>query len=113
MRHGDDLGRIVALPLQIPRLEAVDVKALVLILIAVAALAFAAGTVLTPPPVTSSPLHPPVVAASRDSANGGDLDAYGNEITHAVAEYTLDSGGALYELHAPQVELPRLGSPKS
>jgi hypothetical protein len=113
VRHRQDLGGIVALPLQTSPLEAVDVKALALILIAVAALAFAGGTVLTPLPVTPSPLHPPVVGVSRDSANGGDLDAYGNEITHAVAEYSLDPGGALYELHAPQVELPRLGSPKS
>ena len=33
--------------------------------------------------------------------------------TSAVAEYSLDPAGALYELHAPQIELPRLGSPKS
>lgn len=41
------------------------------------------------------------------------MDAYGNEVTNAVAEYSLDPTGSLYELHAPQIELRRLGSPKS
>jgi hypothetical protein len=94
-------------------MEAVDVKAVGLILIAVAGLSFAAGTAVTPQPVTASRPQPPVVAASRDSANEPPLDAYGNEITNAVAEYSLDPTGTLYELHMPQVELPRLGSPKS
>jgi hypothetical protein len=94
-------------------MEAVDVKALGLILLAVAVLSFAAGTVVTPQPVTASRRQPPVVGASRDSATAPPLDAYGNEVTHAVAEYSLDPAGTLYELHTPQVELPRLGSPKS
>ncbi len=84
-----------------------------LVLIAVAALAFAAGAVVTPQPVTVSRSEPQVVGASRDSASTPPVDAYGNEITNAVAEYSLDAAGALYELHMPQVELPRLGSPKS
>ena len=84
-----------------------------LILIAVAVLAFAGGAVVTPLPVTPSLSHPQVVAASRDTADEGDLDAYGNEITHAVAEYSVDPTGSLYELHAPQVEIQRLASPKS
>jgi hypothetical protein len=44
---------------------------------------------------------------------GGTIDLYGNEVANAVAEYTLDPGGSLYELHSPQTELPHLGSPKS
>ena len=43
----------------------------------------------------------------------GTVDLYGNEVTEAVATYTLDPGGSLYEVHSPQTELPRLGSPKS
>jgi hypothetical protein len=43
----------------------------------------------------------------------GTVDLYGNEVTDAVAKYTLDPAGSLYELHSPQTELPRLGSPKS
>jgi hypothetical protein len=53
------------------------------------------------------------MAASRAVADPEGVDAYGNEVTNAVAEYSLDPAGDLYELHAPQIELPRLGSPKS
>jgi hypothetical protein len=94
-------------------MEAVEVKTLALVLITAALLAFWSGTVATPQPVTTSRSQPQVVGASRDSASSQPLDAYGNEITNAVAEYSLDPDGALYELHMPQVELPRLGSPKS
>jgi hypothetical protein len=38
---------------------------------------------------------------------------YGNEVSDAVATYTFDQSGSLYELHSPQTELPRLGIPKS
>ena len=88
-------------------------KVMSLVLVGVAVLAFAGGLLATPQPVTSSPLHPQVAAASRDAANDDDLDAYGSEVTHAVAEYSLDFAGSLYERHAPQIELPHLGSPKS
>jgi hypothetical protein len=43
----------------------------------------------------------------------GYTDLYGNEVTDAVATYTFDQTGSLYELHSPQTELPRLGIPKS
>jgi hypothetical protein len=43
----------------------------------------------------------------------GFTDLYGNEITDAIATYTFDRSGSLYELHSPQTEIPRLGSPKS
>lgn len=88
-------------------------KARVLVLVAIAVLAYAGGTLLTPRPVTSSLLHPQVVPASRDAPTDEGVDAYGNEVTNAVAEYSLDPTGSLYELHSPQIELPRLGSPKS
>jgi hypothetical protein len=107
----EDLRNVVALPLQTLQMEAVVVKVMVLVLIAVALLAFAAGSSLTPPPVTSSRLASSVVTTSHSGGEG--VDAYGNEITNAVAEYSLDPAGALYERHAPQIELPHLGSPKS
>lgn len=88
-------------------------KALVLVLIAAAVLAFGAGSAFTPPSVTSTRLPQPVVAASRDAGDDGGVDTYGSEVASAVAEYSLDPAGTLYELHSPQVELPRLGSPKS
>jgi hypothetical protein len=43
----------------------------------------------------------------------GRTDLYGNEISAAVATYSLDADGAIYEVHSPQTEIPRLGSPKS
>ena len=88
-------------------------KGMVLVLIAVACLAFAAGSVLTLQPVTSSSPHSSMATASRDAGSEEGVDSYGNEVTNAVAEYSLDPAGALYERHAPQIELPRLGSPKS
>lgn len=43
----------------------------------------------------------------------GAVDLYGNEVTDAIATYSIDPAGSLYELHSPQTELPRLGSPES
>jgi len=41
------------------------------------------------------------------------VDIYGNEVSNAVAEYSLDVGGGSYELHSPQTDIPHLGSPES
>jgi len=46
-------------------------------------------------------------------SNDAFTDLYGNEVNDALATYTLDQAGSLYELHSPQTELPRLGIPKS
>src|SRR5580765_840752 len=113
MRHGFWLSQTVALRLHPSPVEAVEVKRLGLVLVVVAALSYVGGTVVTSLPVTASQSQPQVVATSSDAGNDGELDAYGNEITSAVAEYSLDPAGSLYELHAPQIEIPRLGSPKS
>jgi hypothetical protein len=94
-------------------MELVDVKSVLLPLIAAAMLVCVALVVHTRRPVTSSLSTSPVAAMSRDAAPDPDLDAYRNEVTHAVAEYSLAPDGSSYELHAPQVELPHLGSPKS
>jgi hypothetical protein len=64
---------------------------------------------------------PAFTAAAGDSTidrraqpdDGGAVDLYGNEVNDAIAAYSLDPAGSLYELHSPQTELPRLGSPKS
>jgi hypothetical protein len=58
----------------------------------------------------------PVVRHERgEAASGADgfMDLHGNEVTDAMATYTFDEAGSLYELHSPQTELPRLGIPKS
>ena len=102
---------------------------------AVAVAIFVAGAFFTPQLGTSSPADDrvspaPLVArtdvrpAGRAAANDEDrsdrpdeaagfTDLYGNEVTDAVATYTFDKSGSLYELHSPQTELPRLGIPKS
>jgi hypothetical protein len=49
----------------------------------------------------------------RDAEEDFLVDLYGNEVTPAVATYTFDDLGTLYEVHSPQTEVPRLGSPKS
>jgi len=118
MRYERRVAARVALPLQPSPLEAVEVKAMVLGIALAASLAFVGGSLFTASPVTTSrssvsPPELPVMPTSRDAASDEALDAYGNEITNAVAEYSLDGAGTLYELHSPQVELPRLGSPKS
>jgi hypothetical protein len=41
------------------------------------------------------------------------IDLYGNEVDDAIATYSVDPAGSPYEVHSPQTELPRLGSPKS
>ena len=101
----------------------------------VAIAVFITGAFFTPQLVTSSPaveqaslapaapvLSPPtgrhIVGVREDRSDAGDdasgfTDLYGNEVTDAVATYTFDQSGSLYELHSPQTELPRLGIPKS
>ena len=96
---------------------------------------FVTGAFFTPQLVTSSsdveecPTAPEVATSTaapvdrlgglkedrRETADGasGFTDLYGNEVTDAVATYTFDQAGSLYELHSPQTELPRLGIPKS
>ncbi len=82
------------------------------------------GGVFTSRTITSSrlPLATPYTVApagmdaptDRSRADEGvAVDLYGNEVTDAIATYSVDPTGSLYELHSPQTELPRLGSPKS
>jgi hypothetical protein len=59
--------------------------------------------------------HQRAEEADHEDADAADgfVDMYGNDVTDAVATYTFDRTGSLYELHSPQTELPRLGIPKS
>jgi hypothetical protein len=61
----------------------------------------------------TGPGKTPLDADAQSEDEDGVADLYGNEITPAVAKYSFDALGSLYELHSPQTELPRLGSPKS
>jgi hypothetical protein len=93
-------------------MEAVEVTRLFLVLVAVAAPAFAAGSFLTPRPVIPSRSIQPATA-TWDQLDDKAVDVYGNEVSSAVAEYSLDADGGSYELHSPQTDLPHLGSPES
>jgi hypothetical protein len=60
----------------------------------------------------------PVDAALKPSAEDGDdmrgtVDLYGNDVSDAVARYRVDATGTPYEVHSPQTEIPKLGSPKT
>jgi hypothetical protein len=41
------------------------------------------------------------------------FDLFGNEVEPAMADYRVDRRGAMYERHAPETAVPRLGSPVS
>jgi hypothetical protein len=64
-------------------------------------------------PSSTEPLPPRSFAPAREREEDDDIDLYGNDVSDAVAKYKLDSDGSLYELHSPQTQLPRLGSPKT
>ncbi len=68
-------------------------------------------------PAPSGPAATPGVVAGEAETDSDEteavLDLYGNEVSPAVATYSFDALGDLYEVHSPQTELPRLGSPKS
>jgi hypothetical protein len=53
----------------------------------------------------------PQTAPERQDARR--LDRYGNDVSNAVATYTYDRAGTVYEEHSPQTEVPRLKPPVS
>ncbi len=52
-------------------------------------------------------------ASPRRADSDERLDLYGNGVSTAVATYTYDRAGILYEEHSPQTEVPRLKPPVS
>jgi len=66
-----------------------------------------AGALLTSNTVTLT--YPAAPLVDDDEST----DLYGNDVTPAVATYSLDAGGSVYEIHSPHTEIPHLGSPKS
>jgi hypothetical protein len=111
--HGAVLDPSVALWLQPVAAEAVEVTRLILVLVAVAAPAFAAGSFLTPPVISSLSTLP--IACRSDDLDEAQsaVDIYGNDVSSAVAEYAPDCGDRSYEVHSPQTDVPHLGSPES
>jgi hypothetical protein len=53
-----------------------------------------------------------LVTASYQQDASGLTDLYGNEVIDAVSTYQLDDTGSLYEVHAPEMQLPLLGAPE-
>ncbi len=74
-----------------------------------------ASAILTWPDDSPAVSGAPAASGSAEAPETAEseTDLYGNEVSDAVAEYGLDASGSLYEMHAPQVEVPKLGSPKS
>ena len=75
-----------------------------------------------PETAVAAPTPRAPVATPRDEANEPNtpsddadamIDLYGNDVSPSVATYSFDALGSLYEVHSPQTELPRLGSPKT
>lgn len=66
----------------------------------------------TQPPVSSRSARTPVTFVPANHPPSA-VDLFGNEVSDAVAKYSLDPAGALYEEHSPQTELPRFAAPKS
>ena len=68
-------------------------------------------------PATTTAARAEREAAPTSDADGdearGSVDLYGNAVTDAVARYSFDATGTPYEVHSPQTEIPKLGSPKS
>ena len=54
-------------------------------------------------------IAPPVAPEPAEAV----LDLYGNDVSPAIATYSFDALGSPYEVHSPQTELPRPGSPKT
>jgi hypothetical protein len=57
------------------------------------------------------PRDVPAAATPAPEEDGTRRDLYGNPVQDAVATYRLDPTGSLYEIHSPQIELPRLKPP--
>jgi hypothetical protein len=72
-----------------------------------------ADTLATPPTIAREPAARPQDEPDADEETDAIIDLYGNDVSPAVATYSLDAFGTPYEVHSPQTELPRLGSPKT
>lgn len=81
-------------------------------LVALASPNAATSAEITGPPFSSDPAvfqAPPM----EDDSQSPELDILGNEVEHAIADYRIDRGGAVYERHSPETAVERLGSPST
>lgn len=77
--------------------------------------AFPSPNAATSAETTIRPLTPAgeVVGVPSLEAAHPAVDLVGNEIEHAIADYRIDRGGIVYERHAPETTVERLGSPST
>ena len=54
---------------------------------------------------------PGVSRSDAHQSTAPRIDAYGNPIEHAIAEYRIDANGDAYEAHAPDIALTALAPP--
>jgi len=127
MRHGSTCSAVLEPPWHLgcnPFLRRHLATALARLGLTIGVPALVAGALFTSRTITATQLPHPVPFAVAPAANdapldhrpgdeGGVVDLYGNEVSDAIATYSIDPAGSLYELHSPQTEVPRLGSPKS
>ncbi len=90
--------------------------AFVVVLVTLCALfslsAHSAPTMVIPAPHDDETMPAPQIADAPDDGQG-EVDLFGNDVSDAVARYRFDAAGSLYEVHSPQTEIPKLGSPRS
>src|SRR5688500_10499208 len=109
MRHGDARGTSVA----ICSTQETAVNASSRIALTIASLfQLSAATLDAPEFMLETKFHDRLVPAGHYEETFERPDLYGNEVINAVSTYQLDETGGLYEVHAPQMELPRLGAPE-
>jgi hypothetical protein len=62
-------------------------------------------------PDGTAPATPGAPAPTAGEAAEGARDLFGNEVSDAIATYTRDRAGSVYEEHSPGTEVPRLKPP--
>jgi hypothetical protein len=74
--------------------------------------ALLAAPLAAPGHIVEAEFQDRLVTASYQDEPSGRTDLYGNGIIDAVATYELDETGSLYEVHAPELQLPFLAAPE-
>ena len=90
------------------------IRSLLVAIIALNALcAFFSRSVHRRADVATRPSTQVDLVVDEGDEDAGEVDLFGNDVTDAMARYAFDATGSLYEVHSPQTEIPKLGSPKS
>lgn len=95
--------------------RAIALVVIVAVVVMCALFSLSAESTLDRLPASARPSHAVFAPSDTDTPDDaqGTVDLFGNDVTDAVARYRLDATGSLYEVHSPETEIPKLGSPKS